>query len=455
VEHQHLTAPELKPESAQSQNLLKHEEMLLWAMREWEQRYPDQTYLPVWASEHCANNQARESINAGRRMRRGVRFKGWKMLPCPYTVPINAFYMPGRKAVLTGSVGAFEFTFTDGNAAFPVLYVSTFTKDRYDLSTMAIALVPPERIDAWAEFERLCYRAVFKVERQEKVYILGGSEDAFEPSVQWDDVILPDTIKDELRREVETFFDKGFELYKQLNLPAFRKILLVGPPGTGKSTLCSALARIALERKCIVIYISSADKDRNSFGKIQRALNIVANTRFPCMLVVEELDVYLGKEDDKSQILNVLDGFETPNNPKGALMIATTNYPEIIDERISKRPGRIDRIVMIPPIENEDQATRMLQRYMGTNWLEDHRQVAPTLVGQTGAFVREVALYARMLAISQESGEVSVDVLRQSISSLNRQVTQGPKLTPQRPFGFKAMAEHHPNSEPTQNGHRG
>src|SRR6185503_11865431 len=99
--------------------------------------------------------------------------------------------------------------------------------------------------------------------------------------------------------DIETFFDKAIYLYKQLNLPPFRKLLLVGPPGTGKSMLCAALARLALDRKYVVIYISSADQDGNSFDKIQYALRIVANSQHPVVLVVEELDVYL-KPEDKS-----------------------------------------------------------------------------------------------------------------------------------------------------------
>jgi len=103
------------------------------------------------------------------------------------------------------------------------------------------------------------------------------------------------------------------------------------------------------------------------------------------LLIVEELDIYLQRKD-KSLILNVLDGMETPNNPRGALLLATTNYPEVIDERIAKRPGRVDRIIHVPPIQDLEQAERMLMHYMGPQWRDEHRVILADLIGQTGAF---------------------------------------------------------------------
>jgi cell division protease FtsH len=218
----------------------------------------------------------------------------------------------------------------------------------------------------------------------------------------------------------------------------------VGPPGTGKTTLCAALAKLALSQKRVVVYVSGADDDGASFRKIHHALNVVSESRHPVLLIVEEIDVYLRK-DDKAQILNVLDGLETPNNPRGALLLAPTNYPEVIDERIAKRPGRVDRIVHIPMIQDLDQAARMLLRYMGPQWQEDHRQVLHHLIGQTGAFVREIALYARMLAAHNHETAVSLDVLKESVASLSNQLATGYDLQPRRPMGFVSTAEKRQN----------
>jgi SpoVK/Ycf46/Vps4 family AAA+-type ATPase len=200
--------------------------------------------------------------------------------------------------------------------------------------------------------------------------------------------------------------------------------------------LCAAMAKLAIAKGRIVVYVSGADRDGASFEKIQRALQAVTAARYPVLLIVEELDAYL-QGDDKARVLNVLDGVESPNNPEGALLLATTNYPEVIDERIAKRPGRLDRIFVIPTIQDEKHAEKMLRHYMADQWNDDHLAVVPQLVDQPGAFVREAALHARMLAAHDHRTEVTLDFLQQSVDSLLRQIRSGNDFLQQRrPIGL-------------------
>ena len=339
--------------------------------------------------------------------------------------------------VLTASAGAFAFAFTeDGDERYEVIYASAyFSDDVQDLT--AIALVPEDKLETWAAFEFACARAVRpRIRRRRDVYIIGGTDAFFDPTVDWDDVILAEELKDRLLDDMEAFFTKGVPIYRQLKLPPFRKLLLAGVPGTGKTMLCAAMAKIAISKGRVVVYVSGADRDGASFEKIQRALQAVTAARFPVLLIVEELDAYL-QGDDKARVLNVLDGIESPNNPKGALLLATTNYPEAIDERISKRPGRVDRIFIIPPIQDEEQAIRMLQHYMGDQWREPHNVVVEDLISQPGAFVREVALHARMLAAHDHQTEVTPAMLSQSVESLLKQMrTERDFLSQRRPIGL-------------------
>ncbi|MEP7287469.1 MAG: AAA family ATPase [Chloroflexota bacterium] len=413
---------------------LRYEKLARWAADEWQQSFPDQPFLVLWASENCGNNLARQRVKVGRKLKGKARYTGYEAVDCPHVVPISDYRLPGRAAVIAETVGAFRFHFTGENNPFDVLYVSSHYRDE-DTSIIAVAIVPQEHLEAWAAFETQCNNAVRYLERRQDVFIIGGTNAFFKPTVDWSDVILSDDLKNDLRDDMEAFFSDGVGIYQQLNLAPFRKLLLVGPPGTGKTMLCAALAKLALQQKRVVVYVSGADEDGASFHKIHHALNVVANARYPVLMIVEEIDVYLRK-DDKAQILNVLDGLESPNNPRGALLLATTNYPEVIDERIAKRPGRMDRIVVIPTIQDTDQAALMLSRYMGPQWQEDHRTVLPHLVGQTGAFVREVALYARMLAAHNRQTSVSLNVLEESVASLSNQISTGDDLMPRRRIGF-------------------
>lgn len=426
----------LRGEPVNKASELRYERLAVWARAEWEQRYGELPCQLLWASESCGNKLAHSRIKARRRLRGKARYLGVEQIPCDEVVSISEYVTPSRQVVLGETVGAFLFSFAHPDGDFNVLYVSSYFRDD-DPNIVAIALVPPDHLDAWVNFETLCNEVVRRPSRRQDVYIIGGTNAYFKPSVEWHEVILPPEIKEDLRSDMEAFFADGVAIYQELNLAPFRKLLLVGPPGTGKTMLCAAMAKLALRKKRVVVYVSGADDDGASFHKIHHALNVVANAGYPVLLIVEEIDVYLRK-DDKARILNVLDGLESPNNPRGALLLATTNYPEVIDERIAKRPGRMDRILVIPPIQDEELALQMLKHYMGPQWLPDHADVVSRLVGQTGAFVREIALHARMLAAHNRKREVDLATLKQSVDSLTSQINTGDDLMPRRSMGFGA-----------------
>ena len=414
--------------------VMRYERLAVWARQEWERRQGDRPFQLLWAAESCGNQLAQDRIKPRRRLKGKAYYTGVQQIDCDEVISISEYVMPGRKPVLGETVGAFVFSFDHPDGPFEVLYISSYYRDD-DPNIVSIALVPPAHLDAWVNFESLCNDVVRRPSRRQDVYIIGGTNAYFKPTVDWDEVILPAHLKEDLHSDMEAFFKDGVLIYQELNLAPFRKLLLVGPPGTGKTMLCAAMAKLALRKKRVVVYVSGADDDGASFHKIHHALNVVANAGYPVLLIVEEIDVYLRK-DDKARILNVLDGLESPNNPRGALLLATTNYPEVIDERIAKRPGRMDRILVIPPIQDEILARQMLEHYMGPQWQDEHAAVVPLLVGQTGAFVREVALHARMLAAHKNQREVDLATLRQSIGSLTYQINTGDDLLPRRRIGF-------------------
>lgn len=401
---------------------MQYERLVEWAKSVWAERYPDVKALTVWASADCSNKIAQSKIKAGRRLRGKARYDGFDVLECDIITPISDCGLRNQRVVLTATSGAYAFRFVDHEGeTFEVIYASSyFDDDVQDLT--AVALVPEGRLDTWSAFEGLCSKTVRpRIKRRRDVYIIGGIDAFFDPSVEWDDVILPEDLKAKISDDVESFFSEGVEIYKDLKLAPFRKLLLAGVPGTGKTMLCAALAKRALDHKRLVVYVSGADRDGASFDKIQRAFQAVASAKFPTLLIVEEFDAYL-RGDDKARILNVLDGVESPNNAKGSMLLATTNYPEAIDERLVKRPGRLDRIYIIPPIQDEAQALAMLKHYMGVHWDASHAAITPDLVDQPGAFVREVALQARMLAAHNHQREVTLALLEQSVGSLSQQM---------------------------------
>lgn len=420
---------------------MQYETLVAWAREVWAERSPDSVPVAVWASTECSSRIALDQIKVGRRLRGKARYEGWEPLDCPLITSISDYGARGSKIVLTSSTGAYLFKFSAsgdaaGDESFDVIYACTYLNG--DLQNVnALALVPEDKLETWAAFEVACTRAVRpRIRRRRDVYIIGGTDAFFDPTVEWDDVILSDDLKSKLLEDMDAFFTQGVDIYRQLKLPPFRKLLLAGVPGTGKTMLCAALAKLALKQRRVVVYVSGADRDGASFDKIHRALQAVASARYPVLLIVEELDAYL-QGDDKARVLNVLDGVESPNNLKGALLLATTNYPEAIDERIAKRPGRLDRIFVIPTIEDEKQAEAMLRHYMREQWRDEHRGIVGDLVQQPGAFVREVALHARMLAAHDHRTDVTLPMLETSVESLLRQMrAERDFLTQRRPISL-------------------
>lgn len=416
---------------------MHYERLVEWASQLWNERYPNREFMTIWASAECSNMIAQRTVRAGRKLRGLAYYDGMETIECPVIVPISDYGSRGRRMVLTSTSGAYIFRFRQENGEhFEVIYASSyFDDDVQDLT--AIALVPKGKLDTWAAFEFACARAVRpRIRRRRDVYIIGGTDAFFDPTVDWKDVILPLDLKEQLMDDIEAFFREGVSIYKKLKLAPFRKLLLAGVPGTGKTMLCAAMAKHAIDQRRIVVYVSGSDRDGASFEKIQRAFQAVAAARYPTLLIVEELDAYL-RGDDKARILNVLDGIESPNNPQGSLLLATTNYPEAIDERIVKRPGRLDRIFVIPTIQDEMQAESMLRHYMAEHWRDEYMLILPRLIDQPGAFVREVALQARMLAAHERITEIDVEMLEKSVDSLLYQMrAEKDFLAQRRPIGL-------------------
>ncbi len=431
-------------------NDMQYERLVKWASEVWQERWSDREYVTVWASAECSNHVAQRQVKPGRKLRGKARYAGADILDCPAIVPISDYGSRGRSTVLMASAGAYAFKFeVDDEDPFEVIYASSYIDDdSQDL--LAVALLPHDKLETWAAFEYACARAVRpRIRRRRDVYIIGGTDSFFDPTVDWEDVILPEHLKDDLLEDMEAFFNKGVDIYRELKLAPFRKLLLAGVPGTGKTMLCAAMAKLAIANGRVVVYVSGSDRDGASFEKIQRALQAVTAARYPVLMIVEELDAYL-RDDDKARVLNVLDGVESPNNPQGALLLATTNYPEVIDERIAKRPGRLDRIFVIPTIENRDHAEEMLRHYMAEQWRDEHAAVAAQLVGQPGAFVRESALHARMLAAHSHSTDVTLDFLQESVDSLLRQIrSSGDFMARRQQIGLNTRnnrkSSRHPN----------
>jgi hypothetical protein len=372
---------------------LKIDILSRWLNETWLAVHLDDVLEVVWTSETSVNRNVLSRYEPDFELPEGYRFTGYEAYQQEMVPQI---LMESSSEEFTYQSGAFLYRFQHAESGEQVelMVVSAFTTDDfYDEDVACLACLPQTFEPVWQGFVRECKRIDRALKPQQKVHIIGGWTTSFSPDTAWDDIVLPPDLKNSIFDDVASFFTKGIHVYKRLNLKPFRKLLFAGVPGTGKTMLCSALAKWALEQDYLVTYISSADEEGPTFRKIQRALSIVSRSNQPALVILEELDAYLHNEE-KALVLNVLDGSEGQTNEHGTLLIATTNYPEAIDERVLKRPGRLDRIFIVPEMNRQEDAEKMLRMYLGEMWQDDHSAVAARLVGYPGAFIREVAIYA-------------------------------------------------------------
>ncbi|MBC8100630.1 MAG: ATP-binding protein [Armatimonadetes bacterium] len=403
---------------------LRSDELAAWITTEWQPRYPGQPLNTVWVDDSVTNDEALTKLNREMAFD-GYLFTGYAPVACSAVSQIeNRDY----EGITGGQIGAFVYHFeaeADGTTA-DALAICTHYSDQDAYCRVGVAAVPEPLRGAWALFAQECYRLVHSYEPVGRVVVVGGRYGSFVPTVAWDEIILPVALKADIMDDLLSFFTKGAAVYTKLNLKPFRKLLLAGVPGTGKTMLCNALAKWALARNYLVIYVSSAYKAFGAetgatFDKIQEALDVAANSRVPTLIILEELDAYLN-DKEKALILNVLDGSESRMNPYGTLLISTTNYPQAIDERVLKRPGRLDRIYIIPQMRTQLDVEAMLRRYLGGLWQEAHLALVPKLVGYPGAFIREVAIYALTQVAYGDMDVLSLDMMMEAFEGLRAQI---------------------------------
>jgi hypothetical protein len=89
---------------------------------------------------------------------------------------------------------------------------------------------------------------------------------------------------------------------------------------------------------------------------------------------------------------------------------------------VLKRPGRLDRIFIIPETRRREDAEKMLKQYLGSMWSDEHRALVPRLVGYPGAFIREVAIFALTQVAYDDLTALPLAVLERSFNSLKEQI---------------------------------
>ncbi len=232
------------------------------------------------------------------------------------------------------------------------------------------------------------------------------------PDIGWEDVGGLEEAKQELREAIEWPL-KYPDVFETLELKPPRGILLYGPPGTGKTLMAKAVAN---ETNANFISVKGPELLSKWVGESEKHVREMfrkARQVAPAIIFLDEVDSLAparGVSFDShvtervvSQILTELDGLE---ELKDVVVIAATNRPDIVDPALL-RPGRIDRIIYVPPPDNTARKEIFKIHLRGKPLADDVDldKLVEMTEGYVGADIEAICREATMLALREVLSE--------------------------------------------------
>ncbi|MCC8100408.1 MAG: ATP-dependent zinc metalloprotease FtsH [Clostridiales bacterium] len=283
--------------------------------------------------------------------------------------------------------------------------------------------------------------------------------------IRFDDVAGEEEAKESLAEIVDYLHNP--DKYTQVGASMPKGLLLVGPPGTGKTMLAKAVAGEAdvpffsiSGSEFVEMFVGmGASKVRDLFKQ--------AKEKAPCIVFIDEIDAIgkkrdgqLGGNDEREQTLNQLltemDGFEGNN---GVIILAATNRPESLDPALT-RPGRFDRRVPVelPDLQGREAILKVHAKKIKAADDVDYHTIARMASGASGAelanIVNEAALRAvrnNRTVVTQADLEESIEVVIAGYQKKNAVLSdQEKKVVAYHEIGHALVAALQTHSAPVQ-----
>ena len=293
-----------------------------------------------------------------------------------------------------------------------------------------------------------------------KVYVKSAE------GIKFDDVAGEDEAKENLTEVVNYLHDPS--KYQEIGASMPKGILLVGPPGTGKTMLAKAVAGEAnvpffsmSGSEFVEMFVGmGASKVRDLFKQ--------AKEKAPCIVFIDEIDAIgqkrsggqYGGNDEREQTLNQLltemDGFEGNN---GVIILAATNRPESLDPALT-RPGRFDRRVPVelPDLKGREAILQVHAKKIKVAEDVDFNKIARMASGASGAALANIVNEAALRAVrdgrrfaTQADLEESIEVVIAGYQKKNAIMTdEEKKIVSYHEIGHALVAAMQTHSAPVQ-----
>ena len=283
--------------------------------------------------------------------------------------------------------------------------------------------------------------------------------------IKFSDVAGEDEAKENLQEIVEYLHDP--KKYREIGATMPKGVLLVGPPGTGKTMLAKAVAGEAnvpffsmSGSEFVEMFVGmGASKVRDLFRQ--------AKEKAPCIVFIDEIDAIgkkrdgqMGGNDEREQTLNQLltemDGFE---GNTGVIILAATNRPESLDPALT-RPGRFDRRVPVelPDLKGREDILKVHAKRIKVAEDVDWNKIARMASGASGAELANIVNEAALRAVrngrrfaTEADLEESIEVVIAGYQKKNAILTDGEKkIVAYHEIGHALVAAKQTDSAPVQ-----
>ena len=251
-----------------------------------------------------------------------------------------------------------------------------------------------------------------------KVYVKSSN------GIKFSDVAGEDEAKENLSEIVDYLHNP--KKYEEIGAKMPKGLLLVGPPGTGKTMLAKAVAGEAnvpffsiSGSEFVEMFVGmGASKVRDLFKQ--------AKEKAPCIVFIDEIDAIGGKRDGMSrndereqtlnQLLTEMDGFE---GNTGVVILAATNRPEMLDPALT-RPGRFDRRVPVelPDLKGREEILKVHAKKIKLEKDVDFSHIARMASGASGAELANIVNEAALRAVRQGRKAASQADMEESIETV-------------------------------------
>jgi len=262
--------------------------------------------------------------------------------------------------------------------------------------------------------------------------MVSGAEMIGKPAITYNDIAGLDEEVELVREAIELPLVQP-ELFEKVGITPPKGVLLVGPPGCGKTLLAKAVANQTDATFIRMVGSELAQKYIGEGGRMVRELFSLAKEKSPSIIFLDEIDAIGAKRLDGStsgdrevqrtlmQLLAELDGFDALHDVK---IIAATNRPDILDDALL-RPGRFDRVIEIPLPEDASRKSILGVHLTGMNTKKLNLQrIVEKTNGYSGAELRAICVEAGMVAIRDGRSSVTQADMISAVTTLEKKRSQ-------------------------------